>query len=90
MAYVQCFTKIPQQPSKTSGFYAIAKAKAYGQPRYECVSLDQIIRPCPLAPIIRGAATPEIEGHASLDHYDEFYINKYRNPHDYAWVHTSG
>jgi hypothetical protein len=89
MVYMESFSAMSRQYSSTSGFYAVAKARTHGRPRYRCAYLDQVIRPCPLSPIIKGPAQRGMEGHDSLDHYFNFYINKYRNPHDYAWMHQS-
>lgn len=87
MAYVQRFSKISPRPSGNSGFFAVGKAYRRNRLHYECIPLEQVIRPCPLSPIFNGPADPDVEGHASLDHYCRFYVNKYRNPHDFAWIH---
>ncbi|CUA74203.1 hypothetical protein RSOLAG22IIIB_11042 [Rhizoctonia solani] len=87
MAYVERFTAISKKRSGVSGPHAVAKSTILGRTRYECVFLDQIIRPCPLAPIINGPAERGIEGHESLSYYNSFYINKYRHPRDFAWLH---
>lgn len=89
MAYVERFTAISKQRSGNSGFHTVGKSRVLGRTRYECVFLEQVIRPCPLSPIIKGAAKRDVEGHDSLSHYDSFYINKYRNPRDYAWIHQT-
>jgi hypothetical protein len=89
MAYIELFSAISQQSSATSGFHMVAKSMAFGHPRYQCIFLDQVIRPCLLSPIINGPAVQGVEGHDSLDHYYRFYINKYRNPNDYMWMHQS-
>lgn len=60
-----------------------------GRPHYQCIFLDQVLRPCPLAPIIRGPAARGVEAHDSLEHYTQSYIIKYQHPHDYAWIHQS-
>jgi hypothetical protein len=87
MAYIELFSAIPQQCSSTSGFHAVRRVKNMGYSQYRCIFLNQVIRPCPLAPIFSGPAVRGVEGHDSLDHYMNFYINKYRNPHDFAWIH---
>jgi hypothetical protein len=89
MAYVQRFTAIPHRPSGVSGFYAVAKALDQGSPRYEVISASQIARPCPLSPLLKGSATRGVLGHESLNHYDTFYINKHRTPHEFLFLHTS-
>lgn len=89
MAYVQRFSKISCHPSGNSGFYGEGKAYQRDCLDYDCVPVDQVIHPCPLSPILKGAAAPNIEGHALLDHYYQSYINKYRNPHDFVWIHQS-
>lgn len=86
MAYVQRFTTIPRTPSGTSGFYAVAKAVNRGASRFETIAAAQLARPCPLSPLIKGAATRGVIGHQSLDHYQQFYINKYRTPNDYFFL----
>ncbi|KAG8768445.1 hypothetical protein FRC12_005555 [Ceratobasidium sp. 428] len=82
------FTSIPATPSSTTGLYPIAKRTQRGSPRYEVVAASQLARPCPLAPIFKGPATRGIVGHASLDHYKRFYINKYRTPYDFFFLHV--
>lgn len=88
MAYVQRFTTIPHVTSGVSGFYAVSKSQHRGSPRYEVVAASQIARPCPLSPIIKGRASRGVEGHESLDHYDSFYINKFRRPRDFSFIHS--
>jgi hypothetical protein len=89
MVYVQRFTAIPRTPSGVSGFYAVAKAFDRGEPRYEVISASQIARPCPLSPVFKGPATRGVPGHEVLDHYSKFYINKYRTPHEFLFLHAS-
>lgn len=89
LAYVERFTKVSKAASSISGFHAVAKSQILGHRRYDCILLDQVVRPCPLAPIIKGPAARDVEGHRSLEHYQHFYINKYQNPHNYAWIHQS-
>jgi hypothetical protein len=89
MAYVQRFTQIPHVPSGVSGFYGVAKAKNRGLFRYEAIAASQIARPCPLSPQIKGPAIRGVEGCQSLDRYVDFYINKYRTPHDFLFIHSS-
>lgn len=88
MAYVQRFTPVPRTTAGASGFYAVAKARNRGTPRYEVIAASQIARPCPLSPIIEGRANRAVTGHASLDHYDRFYINKYRTPRHFSFIHS--
>jgi hypothetical protein len=87
MAYVQRFTAIPRSPSGTSGFYAVAKLRSQGAPRYEVITVSQIARLCPLAPVMEGQAHRDVASYDALDHYEKFYINKYRTPHDFAFLH---
>lgn len=86
MAYVQRFTSISRTPSSTSGFYAVAKASNRGAPRFETIAASQLARSCPLSPLIKGPATRGVVGRQSLDHYQQFYINKYRTPNDYFFL----
>ncbi|KAG9122943.1 hypothetical protein FRC07_000441 [Ceratobasidium sp. 392] len=87
MVYAQRFTPIPATPSSTTGLYPVARKTQRGSPRYEVIAASQLARPCPLAPIFKGRATRGIVGHASLDHYERFYINKYRTPYDFFFLH---
>ncbi|KAF8593279.1 hypothetical protein BDV93DRAFT_482507 [Ceratobasidium sp. AG-I] len=87
MAYVQRFSPIPKAPSRVSGLYAVAKLMQRGLPRYEVIAASQIARPCPLAPYIEGPAVAEGIGHASFDYYSKFYINKYRTPQNFTFLH---
>jgi hypothetical protein len=89
MAYVQRFTAIPRAPSGVSGFYAVAKALDRDLPRYEVILAEQIARPCPLSPVFKGSAIRGVVGHESLDRFSKFYINKYRTPHEFLFLHAS-
>ncbi|KAG8694961.1 hypothetical protein FRC08_008149 [Ceratobasidium sp. 394] len=84
MAYVQRFSDIPKNSTGTTGFYTIGRLN-----RYEVIAASQIARPCSLSPQIKGVATRDIEGHQSLNHYKRFYINKYRLPIDFLFIHSS-
>lgn len=50
------------------------------------VALDDIVRPCPLSPVIQGRATKqdEREGAASMEVYQEFWINSFASLNDYV------
>ncbi|KAG8691040.1 hypothetical protein FRC11_007309 [Ceratobasidium sp. 423] len=85
MGYIEKFTSISKYCSSVSGLHAVAKSKVRGRTQYECIFLDQVVRPCALSPIIKGAAARGVEGHDSLAHYQSFYLNKYRNPHEFAY-----
>jgi hypothetical protein len=45
-----------------------------------------IVRLCPLSPIIRGRAPRDVDCNNVLDRYSEFYLNKYRNMDDYIFM----
>ncbi|KAG9091599.1 hypothetical protein FS749_016423 [Ceratobasidium sp. UAMH 11750] len=89
MAYVQRFSAIPQTPSGNNGFYAVAKMQRRGSPCYEAIAASQIARPCPLAPRFKGPAARGVVGHESLEHYQEFYINRYRTPRNFFFLLSS-
>jgi hypothetical protein len=89
MAYVQRFSQIPVMPSGVSGFYGVKKASDRGAHRYEVIAASQIARPCPLSPQIKGPGIRGVDNSQSLDRYIEFYINKYRTPHDFLFLHSS-
>jgi hypothetical protein len=88
MAYVQRFTSIPKAPSRVSGLYVVAKLLRRNSPCYEIIAASQIARPCPLSPYIVGAATPQVGGSDAFLCYDKFYINKYRTPRDFTFIHS--
>jgi hypothetical protein len=88
MVYIQQFMTIPEKPTGALGFYAIAKAYQRGSPWYKVIAMSQIAHRCPLSPLIEGCADRKVIGYASLNHYKKFYINKYRTPRDFSFIHT--
>jgi hypothetical protein len=89
MTLVQRFSPIPETTNGASGFYRVKKLMSRGLPRFEVVATSQVARLCSLAPRIEGPAARGVEGNKSLVHYDQFYINTYRNPRDFLFVHAN-
>ncbi|KAG9122176.1 hypothetical protein FRC07_001561 [Ceratobasidium sp. 392] len=88
MLYMQRFTNIPASPGNNTGLLSISKKTEGGSLRYEIVAASQLARPCPLAPVIKGPAIPGVVGHDSFNHYKQFFINKYRTPYDFFFLHS--
>ncbi|KAG8736283.1 hypothetical protein FRC10_009482 [Ceratobasidium sp. 414] len=70
-------------------FPAVKKTMNCRQSHYEIIAASQITWPCLLLPIVNQAATQGVEDLGSLDHYEQFYINKYRIPSDFLFLHTT-
>lgn len=86
MAYVHLFTS-PGPVSAVSGFHGVGKCMTRGNARHAVIFASQIVRPCPLSPIFCGEADRDVKGTESLSHYDKFYVNKYRHPRDFCFIH---
>jgi hypothetical protein len=84
MAYVDTFSKIPQSACRTTGMLKVKKAD--GRRQHTIVLASEIVRLCPLAPVIDGSAPRNVDFNTVLDRYDCFYLNKYRNLDDYVFM----
>ncbi|KAG8732995.1 hypothetical protein FRC11_009448 [Ceratobasidium sp. 423] len=90
LAYVQRFTSIPRRPGGPSGFFKVRKSRVGGgMSHYEIIDTVQIAWACPLAPVIKEQALRDVQGHQSLERYQEFYINGFRTPCDFSFIHSS-
>lgn len=86
MAFVRAFSKIPSSANKTTGLLTIKQLDA--QRRYRILLASDIVRLCPLAPVIHGKALRDVDCDNMLDRYSEFYLNKYRNIDDYMFMYS--
>ncbi|QRV92596.1 hypothetical protein RhiJN_20614 [Ceratobasidium sp. AG-Ba] len=82
MACVEIFTKIPRTHTTAPVLHKISKR--LGQ--YEIIFASQIMRLCSLAPVFSGPAARDVDRSNVLERYTTFYVNKYRNVLDYAFV----
>jgi hypothetical protein len=89
MAYIHLPTNAPSTPSPVAGLYGVRKCtRAQNEPQYIVIRADQIVRPCPLLPIIKGPANRNLTNSNALSYYQQFYINKYRHPREFAFLHN--
>lgn len=84
MVFVRAFTKIPSSAGKTTGLLSVKKLD--GRRKHRLVLASNVVRLCPLAPIIRGRAPRDVNCNNVLDRYNDFYLNKYRNIDDYMFM----
>ncbi|KAG9121596.1 hypothetical protein FRC07_002390 [Ceratobasidium sp. 392] len=87
MAYVHAFSKIPRSACKATGLLTVRKADTHWHHRI--VLASEIVRLCPLAPIIHGRAPRDVDRNNVLEHFAEFYLNKYRNMEDYRFIYAN-
>jgi hypothetical protein len=88
MVYVRVFTKIPQSACRTTGLCKVKKAD--GQRQYRLVPATDLVRICPLSPIILGRAQRDVNCDNMLERYTDLYLNKYRNIEDYTFMDGYG
>lgn len=86
MVYVRAFSKIPHTTSRTTGLPIVKKLDARRQHRLALAS--DVVRVCPLAPVIHGRALRDVSSNNVLDRYNEFYLNKYRNIDDFMFLYS--
>lgn len=60
--------------------------KADGRKRYQMIAASDIVRLCPLSPVIHGRAPLDVNRDNVLEHFSNFYLNKYRNIDDYIFM----
>ncbi|KAG9018013.1 hypothetical protein FRB90_012621 [Tulasnella sp. 427] len=86
LAYVYMFSPIQSsQKDLATQFFKVSKDYLGSVRRGKIIELDSIIRPCPLAPVINGAAeiVDDREGAATLLNSHTFYINSFASLNDY-------
>ncbi|CAE6462058.1 unnamed protein product [Rhizoctonia solani] len=89
LAYVHRFTRIPQQPDAETGMYLVKKdRRTNGRLFGRVIEARQIVRVCPLAPVIREAANRQITPKTSFAFYEAFYINKYHSHEIFEYLHV--
>lgn len=86
MVYVCGFSKIPRSAGKTTGLRSVKKLDGRRQHRIALAS--DILRLCPLAPVMRGRALRDVDCDNVFDRYDDFYLNKYRNIDDFMFMYS--
>lgn len=89
LLYMDLFTSIPPRPSPLSKLFAVGKVFHPGPSKRrasEVASLLSVIRPCPLVPVILGAADGAANADNCLDRFDRFYINQFDNHVDYQFL----
>lgn len=82
LIHVDRFLAIPGAPETSTQLHIIKKSTS-GRLR-EVRPLWSIVSRCPLAPVIRGPASPDINMDTSLDSFQSFHINKYNSHIEYA------
>ncbi|CUA77854.1 hypothetical protein RSOLAG22IIIB_06827 [Rhizoctonia solani] len=89
LAYIHRFTRIPQQPDAEAGMYIVKKdRRTNGQLFGRVIEARQIVRLCPLAPVIHGVANRQVTPRTSFSFYESFYINKYHSHELYEYLHV--
>ena len=86
MVFVRAFSKIPPSAGKITGLLSVKKLDA--RRKHRLVLASNVVRLCPLAPVIRGSAPRDVDCDNVLDRYDDFYLNKYRNVDDYMLMYS--
>lgn len=86
MVYIHAFSDVSRSACRTTGLLSVKKLA--GQRRHRLILASEIVRLCPLAPIIRGRAARDVDCNNVLDRYSEFYLNKYRNIDDYMFLYS--
>ncbi|CAE6342667.1 unnamed protein product [Rhizoctonia solani] len=90
LAYIRRFTKIPHHPDAETGMYLVKKdRRTNGELFGRVIEARQIVRVCPLAPVIRGAANRKITPETSFSFYESFYINKYHSHEVFDYLHVT-
>jgi hypothetical protein len=84
MVYVRAFSRVPCSACKNTGMLEVSKGD--GRWQYRMFPASQVVRLCPLAPVIRGRAARDIDRDNVLERYTDFYLNKYRNLDDYMFI----
>lgn len=87
MMYVRAFSKIPHSAGKMTGLLAVKKRD--GQRQNRIILAANIVRLCPLAPIIRGRAPQDVDCDNVLDRYSDFYLNKYHNIDNFMFMYSN-
>lgn len=86
MLFVRAFNKIPSSAGKTTGLLTVKKLE--GRRKHRILMAANIVRLCPLAPVIRGKAPRDVNCDNALERYDSFYLNKYRNIDDFMFMYS--
>ncbi|KAG8723018.1 hypothetical protein FRC09_005099 [Ceratobasidium sp. 395] len=86
MTYVRTFTKIPPSACRISGLLKVSKTD--GRWQHRIVLASEIVRLCPLAPIMRGPAPRDVSRDNVLEHFSDFYLNKYRSMDDFMFIYS--
>ncbi|KAG8795971.1 hypothetical protein FRC12_007317 [Ceratobasidium sp. 428] len=84
-AYIHNFLSLPPRPENTTNMYVVTKPACL---RPQIAELSDVIRLCPLAPLISGPGIPGVLPQTSLDKYSSFYVNKYRSISDFVFCNN--
>jgi hypothetical protein len=84
MVYVQSFGKIPQAACGKTGLLAVKKVGLHRQ--HKLMPASDVVRLCPLAPVIQGNAPRDVDRDGALDRFSTFYLNNYRNIDDFIFM----
>jgi hypothetical protein len=84
MAYLHSFSSIPRSGGRFTRLLTVNKNE--GQSRHRIVPVSQLLRLCPLAPVIQGQAARDVDRDNILERCTQFYLNKYRNLDDYLFL----
>lgn len=89
MAYVLQFSNIADHFDPLAGMYVVKKVWGRGgRQRGLLIKAQSIVRLCPLAPVIEGAARRKVTPTSSLTCYSSFYVNKFHDIVDYEFVNV--
>jgi hypothetical protein len=84
MAYMHGFSKIPLLGGRYTRLLTVNKNE--GPRQHRVIPVSQVLRLCPLAPVIRGKAARDVNRDNVLERYTQFYLNKYRTIDDYLFM----
>ncbi|KAG8705804.1 hypothetical protein FRC09_002747 [Ceratobasidium sp. 395] len=86
MAFVHTFTKISRSANRTTGLLTVSKT--IGRWKHRIILASEVVRSCPLAPVMRGAALRDVNRDNVLERYSDFYLNKYRSVDDFIFMYS--
>ncbi|KAG9083593.1 hypothetical protein FRC07_013868 [Ceratobasidium sp. 392] len=84
LVYLRSFSKIPESSCRVTGLKTVKKFE--GRKRHVLVPATDIVRLCPLAPVIDGRGPGDINRDEVYDRFSTFYLNKYRNIDDFIFM----
>ncbi|QRV74372.1 beige protein [Ceratobasidium sp. AG-Ba] len=82
-AYLHSYRSIPLAPENATNMFVVTKPARI---QTTLINVARVIRICPLAPHISGAALPGVTPNTTLERYSSFYINKYHSIGDFVWL----